>query len=166
MKQTFSPQWKASIQPRKQRKYRARAPWFIKRKLLSASLSKDLRKQYDRRSFPLRTGDSITILRGEFRGKGGKIARLDYKHLRAYIEGLFRTKKDGSKVGVSVHPSQVRITNLVLDDTKRKRALERKKNRPTKKVKEEKNKDKQSQKNKQKLSNEKSFRKLPNGGKK
>ena len=44
----------------------------------------------------------------------------------AIVEGIFRTKKDGSKVGVYLDASNLQIKELNLDDVKRKKALERK----------------------------------------
>ncbi len=126
MKQEFSLTWKASKQPRKQRKYRYNAPFSVKRKLLSANLSKELRKKYGRRSFPLRKGDSVVARRGEFKGKSGTISMVNYKRLRVSIEGIFRTKKDGSKVPVYFYPSVLQIKEFILEDRKRKEALERK----------------------------------------
>ncbi|MBS1194889.1 MAG: ribosomal protein L24p/L26e, archaeal/eukaryotic, partial [Methanomicrobia archaeon] len=46
-----------SIQPRKQRKARYTAPLHIKGKFLSATLSKELREQYKRRSLRVVKGD-------------------------------------------------------------------------------------------------------------
>jgi large subunit ribosomal protein L24 len=54
MKKKFSTKWKASKQPKKQRKYLAKAPIHIKRKQLSANLSKEIRKKYGRRSMELK----------------------------------------------------------------------------------------------------------------
>ena len=65
MKAKFSKKWKSSKQPRKQRKYRAEAPLHVKHKLVSANLSKELRKKYGRRSFPLRKGDTVLVKREE-----------------------------------------------------------------------------------------------------
>jgi ribosomal protein uL24 len=45
MEKQFSTHWKASSQPRKKRKYVAKAPIHIKRRLLSANLSKEIRKK-------------------------------------------------------------------------------------------------------------------------
>jgi len=53
MKSKFSAHWKSSKQTRKQRKYRANAPIHVQRKLLSANLSKELRKKYEKRDFPI-----------------------------------------------------------------------------------------------------------------
>lgn len=126
MKQEFSNSWKASEQPRKQIKYRHNAPLHIKRKLVSANLAKDLRKKYGKRNFPIRKGDNVRVMRGEFSGKSGKVDSVDYKDYRLSVEGIFRSKKDGTKVKVYFHPSKVQIKEFNLEDGKRKIALERK----------------------------------------
>jgi len=126
MKKHFSKHWKASKQPRKQVKYRANAPLHIKHKFMSANLDKDLRKKYGKRSFPLRKGDSVKILRGEFKKKTGKVGLVDLKKLRIAIENLQRTKKDGSKINIWFDPSNLQIKELDLDDKKRLNALGRK----------------------------------------
>jgi len=123
---------------RKQRKYLANAPLHIRRKLLSANLSKELRKKYGRRSFLLRKGDNVKVMRGKFRGKTGKIGNVDLKKLRVSIDGLQRQKKDGTKVNVYFAPSNLQIQELVLEDKKRINALERKKNSREREGKEEK----------------------------
>lgn len=125
MKKKFSKKWEASRQPRKQRKYRANAPLHIRHKFMSANLKKDLRKKYGRRSFPLRKEDSIRVMRGEFKKRTGKIALVDLKKLRVAVEGIQRTKKDGTKVNVWFAPSNLQIQELNLDDKKRRMAIER-----------------------------------------
>ncbi len=131
MKKHFSKYWKASKQPRKQVKYRTNAPLHIKHKFMSTNLDKDLRKKYGKRSFPLRKGDSVKILRGEFKKKTGKVGLVDLKKLRIAIEGIQKTKKDGSKINVWFDPSNLQIKELNLDDKKRLNALQRK-NKPKK----------------------------------
>lgn len=130
MKQKFSNKWVASKQPRKQRKYRANAPTHIRHNLMSSNLSKDLRKKYGKRSFPIRKEDSVKIMRGEFKGKTGKIDSVDLKKLRIMIAGIFRSKKDGIKVGVYFNPSNLQIQELNLEDVKRRKAIERKTTKP------------------------------------
>lgn len=126
MKQKFSNKWVASRQPRKQVKYRANAPMHIRHSLMSANLSKELRKKYGKRSFPIRKNDSVKIMRGEFKRKTGKIDSVDLKKLRVIIAGIFRSKKDGTKVGVYFNPSNLQIQELDLEDRKRREAIERK----------------------------------------
>lgn len=144
MKKKFSIKWKASKHPRKQRKYRAEAPLNIKHKMLAAHLSKELRKKYERRSFPLRVGDSVKIMRGNFKGKQGKVSLIDTKKNRAYIEGIQRTRKDGTKINVQFNPSNLIITSLNLEDKRRLKAIERKiKNKEKLKSKPQKRKEKE-----------------------
>ncbi len=126
MKKKFSTQWKSSKQTRKQRKYLANAPLHLRHKLLSANLSKELRKKYKRRSFPVRKGDKVKIMVGKFKGKEGKVGSVDLKKLRVTIEGIQRQKKDGTKINVYFHPSNLQILELNLEDKERIKALERK----------------------------------------
>jgi large subunit ribosomal protein L24 len=127
MKQKFSTKWIGSKQPRKQRKYRTNAPLHIKHGLISGHLNKDLRKKYGRRSFPLRKGDKVKIMVGEFKNRTGKISLIDKMKLRVAIEGMQKTKKEGSKVNVYFNPSNLLIQELFLEDKKRIAALERNK---------------------------------------
>ncbi|MEM2214127.1 MAG: 50S ribosomal protein L24 [Candidatus Nezhaarchaeales archaeon] len=113
-------------QPRKQRRLIYQAPNHIRHKLMSAHLSEDLRKQYPFRSLPLRTGDVVTVMRGDHKGHTGKVIKLDHKKFRVYIEGLVRKKVDGSEVPIPIHPSKVEIIKLNLDDEWRKKIVERK----------------------------------------
>lgn len=142
MKKEFSTQWKGSKQPRKQRKFLANAPLNIKRKLLSSLLSKELRKKYGKRNLPIKKGDEIKIMKGEFKGKTGKIETVETKNSRVMIAGIFRTKRDGTKVSVKFHPSNLMIKELNIEDKKRKESLERKKhtkqiNKEAKEIKKE-----------------------------
>jgi len=114
-----------SKKPRKQRKFLYEAPLHIRRKMIAAHFSKELREKYKRRSFPLRKGDEVEIMRGEFKGKKGKIVRIDTKKYKVYIEGIKRKKTAGTEVLVPIHPSNLRIINLNLEDKERLKALER-----------------------------------------
>ncbi|MCD6371444.1 MAG: 50S ribosomal protein L24 [Candidatus Aenigmarchaeota archaeon] len=115
-----------SKKPRKQRKFLIEVPLHIRRKIIAANLSKDLREKYKRRSLPLRKGDEVVVMRGEFRGRKGKVMRIDTKNYRVYVEGIVRKKSTGENVAVPIHPSKLRIINLNLEDTWRKKILERK----------------------------------------
>ncbi|VVB78792.1 50S ribosomal protein L24 [uncultured archaeon] len=131
MKKEFTTQWISSKQPRKQRKYRANAPLHIRHKLMSATLTKELRKKYGKRNFPIRKGDSVIIMNGEFKKKTGKVENVDLKYLRTTVGGIYRTKKDGTKVNVYFNPSNLQIKELNLDDKRRSEALQRKTVAPT-----------------------------------
>lgn len=125
MKQLWSKSWKASVQPRKQRKYRYNAPLHIKDTFLSAHLSKELIKKYGRRSMPVIKGDKVKVVRGQFKGKEGKVERTDHRKSLVYVANLEMGKADGSKRPVSCDPSNLVITTLELKDKKRVQKLER-----------------------------------------
>jgi large subunit ribosomal protein L24 len=112
--------------PTKQRKMIYEAPAHIRHKLFAAHLSPELRATHLVRSFPVRSGDTIRVTRGDHKGFEGKISRVDLRKYRVYLEGLTREKVDGTTVFVAVHPSKVIITRLNLDDKWRKKVLERK----------------------------------------
>lgn len=126
MKTKFSKTWKRSKQPRKQRKYRYNAPLHIKTKFMSAHLSKELRQKHKKRSFSVRKGDKVKVMRGQFKKKTGKIERIDVKKSRVYITGIEFIKKDGTKTMYPINPSNLMIIELNLDDKKRSEALKRK----------------------------------------
>ena len=126
MKKFFSRLWKASTKPGKQRKYRTNSPLHIKQKLVRVHISKDLRKKYSKRSIGIRKGDKVKIMAGKFRKLEGKIERVDLKKTRVYISGAETTKKDGTKKLLPVHPSNLMVTELALDDKLRQKILERK----------------------------------------
>lgn len=119
MKHTWVRTWKASTQPRKQRKFTSNAPEHRRRKLLSAHLNPELRKKQGTRSLPLRAGDTVRILRGDAKGKTGKVERVDSRSLRIQVAGIEVIKKDGSKSPRFISPSNVIVTDLVLSDKRR-----------------------------------------------
>jgi large subunit ribosomal protein L24 len=130
MRKTWSVQWKGSSQPRKQRKYRYNAPLHVRRKFLSAHLSQELRKGLGMRSMPVRKGDEVLVMRGEFRGIKGTVERVDVKAGKVYTEAVKDKKVDGSEVQRALQPSSLMITRLPLDDKKRQAAIERAKPAP------------------------------------
>jgi len=115
----FSKNWKASKQPRKQRKYAYNAPIHTRQKFMTACVSKELEKKHGIKKISVRKGDKIKVLRGQFRGKTGKVNRIGLSKTRLYADGIERTKTDGSKAFYPVHPSNVIITEMVLDDKRR-----------------------------------------------
>lgn len=116
-----------TVKPSKQRKRLFQAPDHIRYKHFAALLSPELRKSYGTRSLPVRSGDTVRVMRGDRKGFEGKVSRVDRRSYRIYVEGLTREKVDGTTVFVPVHPSKVMITKLNLEDKWRKKILERKK---------------------------------------
>ncbi|MBI4010347.1 MAG: 50S ribosomal protein L24 [Candidatus Aenigmarchaeota archaeon] len=115
-----------SKKPNKQRKFLHNAPLHLRRKLLSAHLSKELRQEFKRRALPLRKGDEVEIVKGKYASKTGKIAKVDLNNYKVYIEGITRRRTVGTEVQVPIHPSNLEITNLSLNDEFRRKILQRK----------------------------------------
>jgi len=112
-------------QPRKQRKARYKAPLHIRHKFMSAPLSDELRDKYDKRSFPLRKGDTVKVMRGDDKGTVGKVRTVNLKKEKITVEGVVIARSDLSEVPRPIHASNVRITKLELKDKLREAALHR-----------------------------------------
>ncbi len=113
-----------SRQPRKQRKLLYTAPLHKRRKWIAAHLAEDLILRYRRRSLPVIKGDTVKVMRGDYKGHVGKVRSVDTKKGRLEIEGVVITKVDGKKVPRPVHASNVVITKLNLTDPWRRKKLE------------------------------------------
>lgn len=119
--------WIRSKKPRKQRKYVYNAPLHIRQKMTRVHLSPELRNKYGKRSVGIRKDDKVKILRGQFKGKTGKVVEVNMKKQRVNVEGIENIRKEGTKAFYPLQPSNLMITELFLDDKKRKELLTKKK---------------------------------------
>ena len=115
----WSPAWKASKKPGKQRKFLHKAPLHVKSKMMSAALSKELRKTLKSRSLRVRKGDKVKVMRGQFGGKSGTVERVDVGNQHVFVTGVEFMKRDGSKSLYPVHPSKLMITDVDKSDKRR-----------------------------------------------
>lgn len=115
MNSDFSNSWKSSVQPRKQRKYVYNAPDHIKGKFLSAHLSKELKEKHNIRSIRVRVGDTVKVVRGQFKGKTGEVEAVDIDKTKLFVAGVELSKQESGKVKYPVHPSNVVITKMKND---------------------------------------------------
>ena len=76
------------------------------------------------KSTPIHKDDEVKILRGDFKGKEGKVLTCYRKKFVIHIERITKDKANGQPVQVGIHPSKVVITRLKLDKN-RKSILER-----------------------------------------
>ncbi|MDH3395221.1 MAG: 50S ribosomal protein L24 [Nitrosopumilus sp.] len=93
-------------------------------KQLGSALSKDLHKKYGKRSVRVIEGDSVTIVRGEFKGVDGKVAKTSKPKSSVAIEGVKKEKTKGDKFDVYIHTSNLVVTSLSTDDKWRIAKLE------------------------------------------
>ncbi len=120
----------SSPKPKAQRKAFYRAPLHKRHKLVSAHLSSELRDKTGVRSLPVVVGDKVVVVKGEHRGKSGKVVEVDLKNLWVKIEGITRKKADGTEVLVKFRPWNLVIVDLNLKDPWRRRVIERKVGKP------------------------------------
>ena len=90
----------------------------------ASTLSDDLREKYKRRSLRPRKGDSVKIVRGEFKSIEGKVTRVITKEGKLNVEGVAREKIKGGTAPVPIDASNVILTSLNLEDKIRKSKLE------------------------------------------
>ncbi|TGO25709.1 hypothetical protein BPAE_0074g00180 [Botrytis paeoniae] len=109
---------------RKSRKAHFDAPSSVRRTIMSAPLSKELREKYNVRSIPIRKDDEVTIVRGSNKGSEGKITSVYRLKYVVHIERVVKEKSSGQSVPLGIHPSKVIITKLKLDKD-RENILER-----------------------------------------
>lgn len=114
----------SSIQPRKQRLALYSAPHHVARKAMSSHLSEELLLKYNRRSLTVITGDEVKVLRGDHKGKSGKILGVDVPARKVRVDGVTNKKADGTEVALPVDPSNLVIVKLNLEDKRRVAKLE------------------------------------------
>src|SRR3989338_4746470 len=112
---TWNRNWGASIQVRKQRLHQRNAPLHAKGAFLASHLSKELSAKHKRRALRVRKGDKVLVLRGEHKGKSGRVERVDVKQTRVFIASIELTRRDGTKSLISFHPSKLLIQELAAD---------------------------------------------------
>jgi len=123
-----------------------RASHVVKSKQVSSHLSKELKKKFSKNSIRIVEGDSVKIVRGEFKGVDGKVSKISIQKNSLSIEGVKKEKTKGEKFDVYIHSSNVIVTGLNSDDKWRSAKLEGKKptskskTTPSKETKEEKTK--------------------------
>ena len=110
-------------QPRKQRTRTRDAPLHERHKQVRATLSDDLREEYGRRNARVNAGDTVEVLRGDFAGEDGEVIEVDLKEAAVYVEDVTVEKADGEEVPRPLDASNVRITDLDLEDDRREARL-------------------------------------------
>ena len=112
---------------RKMRKAHFGATSFERRGRMSAPLSKDLARRYKVRSLPVIKGDDVKVVRGRMKGKEGKVKQVVRNKYVIHVERCTRDKSNGQQIPIGIDASNVVITTLKLDKS-RKAILARKKN--------------------------------------
>ena len=113
------------------------APHHYRSKQLGSMLSKELQENYNKHSARVVEGDNVKVMRGEFKGIEGKVTQVSTERHGVAIEGIKREKLKGGNVDLYIHPSNLMITGLNLEDKWRQNRLEGQKTKIPKEKSEE-----------------------------
>lgn len=108
-----------TINPGKQRLANYEADLRGQRARMAVHLSKELRDKHSLRALPVRVGDTVKVVRGDYKGKSGNVNQVDVKRSKVFIQGLMRKKADGKEAFLAFMPSNLVITTLDVKDKKR-----------------------------------------------
>jgi large subunit ribosomal protein L24 len=111
-------------QPRKQRKEQQTAPLHERQKQVRATLTEELREEYGQRNVRVNEGDTVEVLRGDYAGTEGEVLDVDLKDETIAVEDVTLEKADGEEVPRALDTSNVRVTELDLEDDRRQARLE------------------------------------------
>ena len=115
----------SSKSPRKQRRRVQNAPNHERKSMLKCRLDEFLQEEYGLRSLVVKKGDLVRIMRGQFRDTEGKVTEVSYKKGIVYLDNATITKSDGKESNVPLHPSNLLLVKLELND-ERKSLIEKK----------------------------------------
>lgn len=111
-------------QPRKQRTRTERAPLHERHKQVHATLSSDLRDEYGTRRVRVNAGDTVEVMRGDYAGEEGEVLAVDLADAIVHVDGVTQEKADGEEVPFPLDTSNLRVTDLNLEDDRREARLE------------------------------------------
>ncbi|MCX6804388.1 MAG: 50S ribosomal protein L24, partial [Candidatus Diapherotrites archaeon] len=110
--------------PGKTRKEQYTMPMHTAAKTVASRLNEKLSKELLCRSIPVRKGDTVKIVRGEFSGKEAKITSVNRKSRKIFVEKIVRKKSNGQEWQVPIDASNVIVIDI--DRTDRKRIAKKK----------------------------------------
>lgn len=89
-------------------------------------LSPELKKRHGKKSLPLHVGDTVEVMRGNFKGHKEKVVSIDRRSYRVFVKGVVNKKANGEESLRPTNASNLRIVELVLGDKKREKVIARK----------------------------------------
>lgn len=105
--------------PGKQRLKIYNASIHQKRKLLSSPVEKTLAEKEGIKKLSVRKGDTVKIMVGKYKGKTGKVEKVDYTKAKVYLKEIKTKNVRGQEKMIPFVASNLLITDLVLTDLKR-----------------------------------------------
>src|SRR5215212_7664146 len=94
-------------------------------KNIRSPLADTLRDDYHKRNARVIKGDTVKVLRGEYKNVEGKVEKVKTGRSTLFLEGIQREASKGGKVKVQIHSSNVMITSLNLQDKQRGNVIQK-----------------------------------------
>jgi len=113
-----------SEQPHKQRIRTERASLHEKQDQVRATLADDLREEYGQRNVRVNVGDTVEVMRGDYAGEDGEVVDVDLRDAEVFVEDVTVEAADGEETPRPVDSSNLRVTDLDLEDDVRAERLE------------------------------------------
>jgi len=110
-------------QPRKQRTRTQNAPLHERQDQVRSTLADDLREEYGQRNVRVNAGDTVEVLRGDYAGTEAEVVEVDLREMAVYVEDVTVEKADGEEVPRPLDASNLRVTELDLEDDRREARL-------------------------------------------
>jgi large subunit ribosomal protein L24 len=111
-------------QPHKERTRKRTAPLHERHDQVRATLADDLREEYGQRNVRVNAGDTVEVLRGDHAGEQAEVIAVDLAEEVVHVEDVTVEKADGEEVPRPLDASNLRVTELDLDDERRQARLE------------------------------------------
>ncbi len=114
-----------SSKPRKQRRFRFNAPLHERQHFTHAHLDKALRAKLGikKAAVQICKGDTVRVMEGSKKGTTGKVTSVSLRSGRITLDSLIKKNAKAKEFGVTVHASNVYITDLNLKDKYRANLL-------------------------------------------
>ena len=114
-----------SSKPRKQRRFRFNAPLHERQHFTHAHLDKALRAKLGikKAAVQICKGDTVKVMEGSKKGTTGKVTSVSLRSGRITLDSLIKKNAKAKEFGVTVHASNVYITDLNLKDKYRANLL-------------------------------------------
>lgn len=93
---------------------------------MSAPINKELQTTHGIKRLPIRRDDEVQVVRGQFKGRSGRVVAVKLRSMRINVESVTKQKINNETVFIPIHPSNVVITKLKMDKY-RKTLIEKKK---------------------------------------
>lgn len=117
-----------TISIRRNRKAHFNPSQYNRRIRMSSSLSADLRKVLNFRSFPISKNDEVVVISGRYKGKTGTVTSVNRREYKVSIDSCTKII-NGKTVNDLVDASNLRITKMNVNRecvTKKRQAMKKK----------------------------------------